>query len=234
MFSSGYDLGGIPDDVFETEAERLVAHPFTGGARGARRHRPADGRRAARPHDRRRARAGAGLRPARRRRRHPPGDAAGQARPRLLAHRPAPLPRRDRRRRARASCSCSGARSTPRTALGWGLVSEVALPADLDEAALGMAEELAANAPLSVRGNKRVLRELLRAGGALDPDDRARADRAAARLLRLRGPARGRARLRREAPRPLARALTRPRPALSDRRARAGRGGGRPAPRPAG
>ena len=28
MFSSGYDLGGIEDDVFAEEAERLVAHPF--------------------------------------------------------------------------------------------------------------------------------------------------------------------------------------------------------------
>jgi enoyl-CoA hydratase/carnithine racemase len=28
MFSSGYDIGGIPDDVFAEEAERLVAHPF--------------------------------------------------------------------------------------------------------------------------------------------------------------------------------------------------------------
>ncbi|MCW3049033.1 MAG: enoyl-CoA hydratase, partial [Solirubrobacterales bacterium] len=29
MFSSGYDIGDIPDDVFAVEAERLVAHPFT-------------------------------------------------------------------------------------------------------------------------------------------------------------------------------------------------------------
>ena len=28
MFSSGYDIGDIPDDVFAQEAERLVAHPF--------------------------------------------------------------------------------------------------------------------------------------------------------------------------------------------------------------
>src|SRR4051794_41536765 len=30
MFSSGYDIGDIPEDVFADEAERLVAHPFTG------------------------------------------------------------------------------------------------------------------------------------------------------------------------------------------------------------
>src|SRR3954447_9454124 len=29
MFSSGYDIGAIPDDVFAVEAEKLVAHPFT-------------------------------------------------------------------------------------------------------------------------------------------------------------------------------------------------------------
>src|SRR3954469_8339468 len=29
MFSSGYDIGDIPPDVFAREAERLVAHPFT-------------------------------------------------------------------------------------------------------------------------------------------------------------------------------------------------------------
>src|ERR1051325_8495160 len=29
MFSSGYDIGDIPADVFAREAEKLVAHPFT-------------------------------------------------------------------------------------------------------------------------------------------------------------------------------------------------------------
>ena len=29
MFSYGYDIGDIPDDVFAVEAEKLVAHPFT-------------------------------------------------------------------------------------------------------------------------------------------------------------------------------------------------------------
>jgi len=29
MFSSGYDIGDIPADVFAREAERLVAHPIT-------------------------------------------------------------------------------------------------------------------------------------------------------------------------------------------------------------
>ena len=50
----------------------------------------------------------------------------------------------------------------------WGLVNAVVLPSDLDEEALDWAEELAANAPLSVRGNKRVIRELLAAQSQLD------------------------------------------------------------------
>jgi enoyl-CoA hydratase/carnithine racemase len=29
MFSAGYDIGDIRDDVFAEEAERLVAHPFS-------------------------------------------------------------------------------------------------------------------------------------------------------------------------------------------------------------
>src|ERR1044071_4952828 len=29
MFSAGYDIGDIPDEVFAQEAERLVAHPFS-------------------------------------------------------------------------------------------------------------------------------------------------------------------------------------------------------------
>src|SRR6478752_1398256 len=29
MFSSGYDIGDIPEDVFADQAEKLVAHPFT-------------------------------------------------------------------------------------------------------------------------------------------------------------------------------------------------------------
>jgi enoyl-CoA hydratase/carnithine racemase len=48
-------------------------------------------------------------------------------------------------------------------------VNELALSVDLEEASVAIAGELAANAPLSVRGNKRVLRELLRARGVLDP-----------------------------------------------------------------
>jgi enoyl-CoA hydratase/carnithine racemase len=57
-----------------------------------------------------------------------------------------------------------------RTALSWGLVNQVVGVSDLEGAALDLAQDLAANAPLSVRGNKRAIRELLAAEGQLDPD----------------------------------------------------------------
>ena len=56
------------------------------------------------------------------------------------------------------------------TALGWGLVNEVVPAASLEQAAVEYAAEVAGNAPLSLAGNKRVLRELLAAQGALAPE----------------------------------------------------------------
>ena len=131
-------------------------------------------RRAQRPRDRRRAGAGAGLRPARRRRRHQARHAAGQARARLLAHRACGASSTRSARRARASCSCSGATSTRPTALDWGLVNAVVRRREL--ARRGARAGDASSPPTRrcrVRGNKRVIRELLRAEGALDPRRRA-------------------------------------------------------------
>jgi enoyl-CoA hydratase/carnithine racemase len=48
-------------------------------------------------------------------------------------------------------------------------VHEIAGEEDLEGVALDWAAELVANAPLSVRGNKRVLRALLEAEATLDP-----------------------------------------------------------------
>ena len=79
------------------------------------------------------------------------------------------------------------------------------LPSDLEEESLEWAEELAANAPLSVRGNKRVIRELLRAGAGLDPDIERELIELRRACFALRGHARGRPRVRREAPGALAR-----------------------------
>ncbi len=54
-------------------------------------------------------------------------------------------------------------------ALGWGLVGEVLPAADVAARGVELAAEIAANAPLSLLGNKRVIRALLAAEGALEP-----------------------------------------------------------------
>jgi enoyl-CoA hydratase/carnithine racemase len=56
------------------------------------------------------------------------------------------------------------------TALTWGLVNWVVPEEELEVRSLEVACQLAANAPLSMAGNKRVLRELLRSQCELDPD----------------------------------------------------------------
>jgi enoyl-CoA hydratase/carnithine racemase len=56
------------------------------------------------------------------------------------------------------------------TALSWGLVNDVVHSSDLEEASVALAAEVVANAPLSMRGNKRIIREILRAQAALDPE----------------------------------------------------------------
>ena len=168
MFSSGYDIGATEDEAFEERAERLVAHPFataidaldacdlpvvaalTGHAIGG-------GLELALGCDLRLAADGVllGMPPAKL------GlvyshtglrrflDVVGEARTRELF--------------------LLGRHVTARTAEAWGLVNAVVPERELPGLALDWTAELAANAPLSVRGNKRVLRELLRAEGALDP-----------------------------------------------------------------
>ena len=153
MFSSGYDIGDLGDDVFAEEAERLVAHPFAsalealdatdvptvaalpghtigGGlelALGCDLRVAADGIRLSMPP----AKLGlvyshTGLRRFL--------DAIGEARTRELF--------------------LLGRHVDARTALSWGLVTEVVVGSDLEEASLAMAAELAANAPLSRAGHQ--------------------------------------------------------------------------------
>ena len=55
-------------------------------------------------------------------------------------------------------------------ALEWGLLNEVVAADEVADRGLALAGEIAANAPLSLSGNKRVIRELLRAEGDLAPD----------------------------------------------------------------
>jgi enoyl-CoA hydratase/carnithine racemase len=169
MFSSGYDIGDIEDADFAAEAERLVAHPFTPAFEALDAcpvptvaalpgHTIGGGLELALACDLRVAADGIRLG-------MPPAklglvyshtglrrfiEAVGAARTRELF--------------------LLGRTVDARTALVWGLVNAVALPAELEEEALEWCEELARNAPLSVRGNKRVIRELLRAGRDIDPD----------------------------------------------------------------
>ena len=169
MFSSGYDIGDIPEDVFAQEAERLVAHPFTAAIDALEDceiptvaalpgHTIGGGLELALACDLRIAADGIALG-------MPPAklglvyshtglrrflDAIGAPRTRELF--------------------LTARNIDARTALTWGLVNQVVGVSDLESVALDLAQDLAANAPLSVRGNKRVIRELLAAEGQLDPE----------------------------------------------------------------
>ena len=169
MFSSGYDIGDIPDDVFAEEAERLVAHPFAAAIEGLQAceiptvaalpgHTIGGGLELALACDLRVAADGI-----------------------LLGMPPAKLGLVYSHTGLRRFLEAIGAPRTrelfltarnidARTALSWGLVNEVVGAAELDDAALDLAEDIAANAPLSVRGNKRAIRALLAAEGPLDPE----------------------------------------------------------------
>jgi enoyl-CoA hydratase/carnithine racemase len=169
MFSSGYDIGDIPDDVFAQEAERLVAHPFAAALEALEScevptvaalpgHTIGGGLELALACDLRVAADGI-----------------------LLGMPPAKLGLVYSHTGLRRFLEAIGAPRTrelfltarnvdARTALDWGLVNQVVGASELEGAALDLAQDLAANAPLSVRGNKRAIRELLAAESALDPD----------------------------------------------------------------
>jgi enoyl-CoA hydratase/carnithine racemase len=169
MFSSGYDIGDIPDDVFAQEAERLVAHPFTEALDALEScELPTV---AALPGPT----IGGGLELAL------ACDLRVAADGILLGMPPAKLGLVYSHTGLRRFLHTIGAPRTrelfltarnvdARTALSWGLVNQVVGISELEGAALDLAQDLAANAPLSVRGNKRAIRELLAAEGELDPE----------------------------------------------------------------
>jgi enoyl-CoA hydratase/carnithine racemase len=64
----------------------------------------------------------------------------------------------------------TGRRIDAATAERWGLVNEVVEQEQLPDAALALAAEIAACAPLSLRGNKAAIRALVARAGALDAD----------------------------------------------------------------
>jgi enoyl-CoA hydratase/carnithine racemase len=63
-----------------------------------------------------------------------------------------------------------GRRIDARTAREWGLVNAIAEDGRVAEEALELATEITGNAPLAEQGNKRVIRAVLAAQGAMDPD----------------------------------------------------------------
>jgi enoyl-CoA hydratase/carnithine racemase len=169
MFSSGYDIGHIPASVFAEEAEKLIAHPFCdalealdaanvptlavlpgptigGGlelALACDLRIAADDIKLGMPP----AKLGlvyshTGLRRF--------VDAIGEPRTRELF--------------------LLGRYIEAPTAQHWGLVNWIVAEAQLETTALDLARQLASNSPLSMAGNKRVLRELLHAQAALDSD----------------------------------------------------------------
>jgi enoyl-CoA hydratase/carnithine racemase len=169
MFSAGYDIGEIPDEEFEQQAEALVAHPFTEAIDALEAfpyptlaalpgHTIGGGLELALACDLRIAHAGVKLG-------MPPAklglvyshtglrrfiDAIGAARTRELF--------------------LLGQYIDAPTALAWGLINRVVSEDELDADSVHLAAELAGNAPLSQAGNKRVIAALLDARGDLAGD----------------------------------------------------------------
>ena len=168
-FSAGYDISDLPDSVFADEAERLVAHPFAAAIdaidaypfptlAALNGHAIGGGLELALACDLRIASAKIVLA-------MPPAklglvyshtgiqkfiDTIGAARTRQLF--------------------LLGRRIDAPTACAWGLVNAVVDPDRLLEVALDWSSEIAGNAPLAQLGNKRVMRAVLEARGALEAD----------------------------------------------------------------
>jgi enoyl-CoA hydratase/carnithine racemase len=166
VFSAGYDIGGLPRDEFAHQAESLVAHPFHAAIEALdafaypsvaalNGHAIGGGLELALTCDLRVSCQSAKLG-------MPPAklglvyshtglrkfiDVIGAARTRELFY--------------------TGRNVGARTALQWGMVNEVVPDAELEQRAVEYAAAIAANAPLSLAGNKRVIEELLAAEGAL-------------------------------------------------------------------
>ena len=169
MFSAGYDIGEIPDDDFERRAERLVARPFT-AAIDALETFPCPTLASLPGHT-----IGGGLELAL------ACDLRVAQQDISLGMPPARLGLVYSHTGLRRFVDTIGA---PRTrelfllaeqidapaALAWGLVNRVAPAAELEALTLQLAGTLAANAPLSQRGNKRVIAALLDARGQLAPE----------------------------------------------------------------
>jgi enoyl-CoA hydratase/carnithine racemase len=168
VFSAGYDIADLPQETFAGEAERLVAQPFAAAldaldaypyptVAALNGHAIGGGLELALACDLRIAAAPAtlGMPPARL------GlvyshtgvrrliDAVGAPRTRELF--------------------LVGGRIDAQTALAWGLVNRLCEAEQTSAAALELATNMAANAPLAQSGNKRVIRAVLEADDGLAP-----------------------------------------------------------------
>jgi enoyl-CoA hydratase/carnithine racemase len=171
VFSAGYDIGGIPDEVFAEEAERLVAHPFHRAIEAVESfpfptlaalngHALGGGLELALSCDLRLAAASAKLG-------MPPAKlgliyshtglqkfidtiGAAQTRELFLVGRNLDAERAER----------------------IGLVNEVVPDGDVESAAVALATEIASNAPISLRGNKEIIRRLISFPRLSEPEER--------------------------------------------------------------
>jgi enoyl-CoA hydratase/carnithine racemase len=172
MFSAGYDIGDIPDEVFAEEAERLVAHPFSRAIEAVEAfpfptlaaingHALGGGLELALTCDLRIAARGTKLG-------MPPAklgliyshtglqkfiDAVGPARTRELFF--------------------TGRNVDADRAEQIGLVHEVVEPDSTDDTAVELAAEIAGNAPISLRGNKEMIDKLVGFARLSEEEERA-------------------------------------------------------------
>jgi enoyl-CoA hydratase/carnithine racemase len=169
VFSAGYDIGNLPREEFADRAEALVAHPFHEAIEALDAY-PYPAVAALNGHA-----IGGGLELALSCDLRIASDDAKLGMP------PARLGLVYSHTGLRKFVDAIGvprtkelfftARNIPaRTALQWGLVNEVSSPDELADRGVAYAARIAANAPLSLQGNKRALRELVAAEGALDPE----------------------------------------------------------------
>jgi enoyl-CoA hydratase/carnithine racemase len=168
VFSAGYDIGNLPREEFAQAAEELVAHPFHAAIEALEQY-PFPAVAALNGHA-----IGGGLELALSCDLLVAADSAKVGMP------PAKLGLIYSHTGLRKFIDAIGVvrtrelffvgrNITARRALEWGLVNEVVPAAQLPGRAVELAAEIASNAPLSLLGNKRVIRELLAAEGRLDP-----------------------------------------------------------------
>jgi enoyl-CoA hydratase/carnithine racemase len=169
VFSAGYDIGNFEESSFEESAERLVAHPFHDAIEALEAYAyPVVGE--INGHA-----IGGGLELAL------ACDIRVAARTARFAMPPAKLGLVYSHTGLRKFIEICGVANTNELfyvgrnvdadrGREMGLVNRVVEPDELEDAGLALAAEIAANAPLSLAGNKRIIRELRAHPGTLPPD----------------------------------------------------------------